>query len=90
MITDPNDACCKIPVCNTPAPTPNPTPNPYPNPTIGPNPTAQPNPNPSVSPTPGPNPNPQPTPAPQPKSELIGLSFTCDLILKLHNSHSDP
>lgn len=54
MVVDPNDACCKIPVCVTPAPTPDAR-------TIAP--TASPGPGSTIAP----NPNPQPTPSPQPK-----------------------
>ncbi|XP_052233684.1 uncharacterized protein LOC127846468 isoform X4 [Dreissena polymorpha] len=58
LVIDPNDACCKIPVCVTPAPTPEPRTNP---------PTPAPTPGLPGQPTPSPQPTAQPTPQPTPQ-----------------------
>lgn len=70
MVIDPNDSCCKIPVCQTEAP-PTPAPTVTLNPPFTPSPTG-------TGPTPAPNPNPQPSPTPMPKGTCLMLScFNC-------------
>ena len=69
LVVDPNDQCCKIPVCVTPAPEPTPG-------VRTPAPTATPGPGLTLAP----NPNPQPSPTPQPKGNITiykHLVITC-------------
>ena len=81
MVTDPADACCKIPEC-TQSPTPAPNPQATPGPSLQPgiSTVSPPLSGSSLSPKPGIHtPNPQPTPVPQPKSKIQShiYSKTC-------------